>query len=190
MCNADNVCMECGGRIPPGAPVAIVHTWEVVDSIYFPRKGGGFWKHIHKRRDHWLCLDCVCSKHDFENIVAITRHCETCGREIRHWDYSQPIPSACCAECKRLASNKRSRERRRVVHEPKLCAHCGEMFTPTRSDANTCSSKCRQKLYRDTRRAKSEQPASKDASKWSTESSEENGESALESSGWGTRIRT
>src|SRR5262249_49020020 len=64
---------------------------------------------------------------------------------------SQRMPSACCADCRRMAANKRSRERRRVTHEPIACAVCGEMFTPTRGDATTCSGKCRQKLYRETR---------------------------------------
>ena len=146
MRNTDNVCLECGSQIPPGVPVAIVHTWKVVDSVYFPRKK--FWRHTSKRFDHWLCLECVRSKHDFENIVAETGRCENCDREIRHWDFSQPMPSACCAECRRMAANKRSRERRRIGHEPRLCVVCGEMFTPTRGDAKTCSNRCRQKLYR------------------------------------------
>jgi len=143
MRNVDDTCVECSRRIPPGAPVAIVHTREWVI-----RRTG---QTIHKRRDHWLCLDCVLSNHSTENSYADTGRCEHCEREIRYWDFSQPkpIPSACCAECRRLAANKRSRERCRIEHEPIACAVCGEMFMPTRNDANTCSGKCRQKLYRE-----------------------------------------
>ena len=148
MRNTDNVCLECGERIPPGAPVAIMHTWEVVHSVRIRRKGRWFWHHTRERRDHWLCLDCAQGNHKTENNYAETGRCEHCGREIRHWDFSQPMPSACCAECRRMAANKRSRERRRVTHTPMLCVVCGEMFTPTRGDAKTCSSRCRQKLYR------------------------------------------
>ena len=146
MRNASDICVECGGRIPPGAPVAIVHTWESTGRVI--QLTGHT---IHKRRDHWLCLDCVQRNHSTENSFAESGRCEHCGREIRYWDFSQPqpIPSACCAECRRLAANKRSPERRRVEHEPMMCAVCGEMFTPARSDANTCSGKCRQKLYRE-----------------------------------------
>jgi len=50
-----------------------------------------------------------------------------------------------------LPYNKLSRERRRATHKP-VALVCGEMFTPRRNDANTCSSKCRQKLYREARR--------------------------------------
>jgi hypothetical protein len=32
--------------------------------------------------------------------------------------------------------------------QPKLCASCGELFTPSRSDARTCSDRCRQRLRR------------------------------------------
>jgi hypothetical protein len=103
---------------------------------------------IQPRVDHWLCLDCARNKHSTEYGIADTGHCENCGREIRHWDFSQPMPSACCSDCRRMAANKRSRERRRVMHEPVTCEKCGEMFEPTRSDSRFCSSRCRQKAYR------------------------------------------
>jgi hypothetical protein len=32
--------------------------------------------------------------------------------------------------------------------EPKMCASCGELFTPMRADARTCSDRCRQRLRR------------------------------------------
>ena len=37
---------------------------------------------------------------------------------------------------------------RRVRHEQIDCAVCGELFTPKRKDAVTCSNRCRQKLHR------------------------------------------
>jgi hypothetical protein len=48
---------------------------------------------------------------------------------------------------------ERGESGRRVMHEPIACVVCGDMFTPRRSDANTWSGKCRQKLYRETRKA-------------------------------------
>ena len=35
-----------------------------------------------------------------------------------------------------------------AAREPRACEMCGEQFVPTRSDAKTCSSPCRQKAYR------------------------------------------
>ncbi len=32
---------------------------------------------------------------------------------------------------------------RRVVHEPRPCVECGELFTPRRSDRTICSTRCR-----------------------------------------------
>ena len=150
MRNADNICVECGDQIPPGAPVAIVHGWDRTPiEGWSPRTHRQHSPWTSKRTDRWVCLDCVRSKYEIENRYADTGRCENCDREIRHWDFSHPMPSACCAECKRLASNKRSRERRRVKHEPTKCVVCGEMFEPRRADAKTCSKAHRQKLYRD-----------------------------------------
>ena len=41
-----------------------------------------------------------------------------------------------------------ARARRRVRHEQIDCAVCGELFTPKRNDAVTCSNRCRQRLFR------------------------------------------
>ncbi len=47
-------------------------------------------------------------------------------------------------EAQREAHNAR----RRVAPKPKTCTVCGETFTPGRSDAQTCSARCRQALRR------------------------------------------
>jgi hypothetical protein len=49
---------------------------------------------------------------------------------------------------KRVMANERARLRRRVQPQPKRCAACGEVFTPKRFDAVTCSNRCRQKQHR------------------------------------------
>jgi hypothetical protein len=150
MRNASDLCVECGGRIPPGAPVAIVHSWDATRiEGWSPKTHIQIWPWRHKRLDHWLCLDCARSKYRTENSFADTGRCENCEREIRHWDLSQRMPTACCAECRRLASNKRSRERRRITNETIACEKCGETFEPTRADARFCSSRCRQSAYRE-----------------------------------------
>jgi hypothetical protein len=158
MRNASDICSECSARIPPGAAVAIVHEWVPTGSVV--RLTG---HHVVKRRYVLVCLDCAQTNHKTENSYAESGRCEHCGREIRHWDRSEPMPSACCAECPRLAANKRSRERRRVTHEPIACTVCGEMFEPTRDDAKTRSGKCRQKLYRETRAGQKPEQGSQNA---------------------------
>jgi predicted nucleic acid-binding Zn ribbon protein len=149
MRNTSDLCVECSRRIPAGAPVAIVREWVPTGSVV--RLTG---HRVVKRRDVLVCLDCAQTNHKTENSFAETGHCENCGREIRHWDLSQRLPSACSVECRLLAANKRSRERRRVEHETIACVQCGESFTPERDDAKTCSNRCRQKLYRETLRTK------------------------------------
>ena len=46
------------------------------------------------------------------------------------------------------AQRKRHNERRRVTPQPMVCEVCGKSFTPRRSDARTCSDRCRQRLHR------------------------------------------
>lgn len=45
------------------------------------------------------------------------------------------------------------RARWRVEHEPRECDHCHREFTPVRSDSRYCSAVCRQRAYRERRRA-------------------------------------
>jgi predicted nucleic acid-binding Zn ribbon protein len=47
---------------------------------------------------------------------------------------------------------ERQNARRRVTPQPKKCVICGKTFTPKRSDARTCSDRCRQVLSRSKRR--------------------------------------
>jgi hypothetical protein len=149
MRNDTDVCVECGGRIAPGAPVAIVHGWDATRiEGWNPKTSPQHWPFTHKRTDHWVCLDCAGSKHSFESSVADVGHCENCGREIRHWDFSHPLPSACCRTCAYRAKLARQKLARRVQHESSICINCGRSFTPKRADAMTCSNRCRQRVYR------------------------------------------
>ncbi len=80
--------------------------------------------------------------------------CEGCGREIgwaRRWWWgyaSNPGVWVCSPECRR----ERDARRRRIEPKPKVCEVCGETFTPKRSDARTCSDRCRQRLRREASR--------------------------------------
>ena len=58
---------------------------------------------------------------------------------------------ATCADC--LRSKKRERlqawrEKHRQPTPERSCAHCGEQFTPKRSDARYCGATCRQRAHR------------------------------------------
>jgi predicted nucleic acid-binding Zn ribbon protein len=49
---------------------------------------------------------------------------------------------------KRAARYKANNERRKVRHDPMNCSACGRSFVPKRTDAVTCSNRCRQALHR------------------------------------------
>jgi hypothetical protein len=119
------------------------------------------WYH---RRSVEVCLRCHRKEHKSEHASRLAeaeqRPCETCARMMYLDGYHRfhaRRPLTCSYQCNYRRKLKHQLERKQVEHEPMPCARCGEMFTPTRSDANTCSSKCRQKLYRENRRALREQ---------------------------------
>jgi hypothetical protein len=69
------------------------------------------------------------------------RRCKQCGRIMRLiWSDADH----CCDACKAKTYN----ESRPVTREPMLCEVCGIEFIPPRSDAKTCSNRCRQAAHR------------------------------------------
>jgi hypothetical protein len=50
--------------------------------------------------------------------------------------------------CSNACRRKRANALRKVEHETRPCAVCGEHFEPKRADAVTCSNRCRQKAHR------------------------------------------
>jgi predicted nucleic acid-binding Zn ribbon protein len=101
-----------------------------------------------------LCLRCHQSKHPDQLADLDQQPCETCARPMYldgYHSFHRRRPLTCSYQCSYRRKLKHQSERKRVEHEPITCAVCGEMFTPTRSDAKTCSGKCRQKLYREAR---------------------------------------
>jgi hypothetical protein len=87
----------------------------------------------------------------WDSVESVKRcRCEACGRPLRVkrarvWYQTERV---CCDDCRRSMLNARARARRRVRHEQIDCAVCGELFTPKRNDAVTCSNRCRQRLFR------------------------------------------
>jgi predicted nucleic acid-binding Zn ribbon protein len=78
--------------------------------------------------------------------------CRHCGRPLRIANSNPPASPTCCETCQRLDRNTRNKLRRRVEHEPITCIVCEQEFIPKRSDAKTCSNKCRQALHRERHR--------------------------------------
>ena len=97
--------------------------------------------------------------------------CDGCGAETR--EFISPSPSSfapaplwihrrysrlhfCCQECagafedtRRERHNARRRQKRaEAAREPLACENCGEPFTPRRSDARYCSTRCRVAAHR------------------------------------------
>ena len=74
--------------------------------------------------------------------------CENCGRMVtaprsllrKHW--------VCSRDCRKALRLRQQREARKKRREGMICDVCGTAFAPTRSDARTCSSACRQLTYR------------------------------------------
>jgi predicted nucleic acid-binding Zn ribbon protein len=61
--------------------------------------------------------------------------------------------------CPRCAPARRSRAK---PHQAKRCEHCGTNFTPARSDAITCSGRCRVALHRGQQRKLNGSPDGQD----------------------------
>jgi hypothetical protein len=73
--------------------------------------------------------------------------CPICARPMYFSRYvERAVP--CSYQCAYRRKVGMQKAKRRVQHETIACAKCGEMFEPTRSDAEFCSPRCRQKAYR------------------------------------------
>jgi predicted nucleic acid-binding Zn ribbon protein len=87
--------------------------------------------------------------------------CPVCGMEISRT--ARQGKKFCSDRCRnRYHSSIRSKERS-SMHE-KVCEVCGRTFTAKKSNAKTCSSACRLRLYRDQQRLKAEAAVAKDVS--------------------------
>ena len=74
----------------------------------------------------------------------VRRSCDHCERPMLLPDWSNHDVIYCSKQCRWSAQNAR----RAVAPYVHTCEWCGEEFTSTRSDARTCSDKCRQRPRR------------------------------------------
>ena len=145
-------CAQCGAELPG----AVAY--------------GGKWA---------LCADCAAADRERSRALwakfglgeppdPVAVNCSGCGRELRlasryvrcgtfghaveggpfRLYYCSPRCEAVITELVRQGRNAL----RRVEHEPRACEHCGEPFTPARSDARYCSTAHRVAAYRERRR--------------------------------------
>ena len=159
------VCGDCFQPLAPDASVTMQNRSVRIPAydLPYPTRGSG---HVAEH-DEWrrvpICLHCWLVKltparmHNtrfswtWDSLKSVKRcRCEACGRPLRvnrdrAWYHTERV---CCDDCRRSMLNARARARRRVRHEQIDCAVCGELFTPKRNDAVTCSNRCRQKLHR------------------------------------------
>jgi predicted nucleic acid-binding Zn ribbon protein len=102
---------------------------------------------VYLRGNGAACQACSVDLFAGERWKLRVEPCEICGREIAklgwmHW------PGGKERVCSEWCRHERWKASRRVTHEPQPCIVCGEEFAPSRSDARTCSARCRQRLRR------------------------------------------
>jgi hypothetical protein len=79
--------------------------------------------------------------------------CSHCGRPVFVDRYRRGLRYFVCGDECRVAiynanARKSAKQKAPRIVPQKRCAKCDELFTPSRSDAEYCSSKCRQSAYR------------------------------------------
>jgi predicted nucleic acid-binding Zn ribbon protein len=143
------VCADCFRPLAPDA--AVTMTTRNVWSEAEPR-----WLYVP------ICLICTrraIERQEARRGRAVYRpptwrwtRCLKCRRPIRIYYAAGLAAQTCCADCERRARYDRNNLRRRVFHRRIACPVCWRTFVPTRSDARTCSARCRAALHRQRRR--------------------------------------
>jgi hypothetical protein len=146
-------CSDCGRALAP------------TDSVTMTRRDAG-----RRRNPDWIrvpiCLLCTLDeiarhwsgRRDMYNTPRWHRtRCLNCDRLIRIYGSSRNARTGCgdsrnartcCEGCQRAVRNERNKLRRRVRHTSRMCVRCGARFVPKRTDAVTCSNRCRQAMHR------------------------------------------
>lgn len=83
----------------------------------------------------WGCQKCKGERLDYRGRPY---------RPVKSWGRWSGLCRACAVD----AENERQRDRRLRLRSDRSCSECGDIFTPSRSDAQFCSTACRQRAYR------------------------------------------
>ena len=128
---AADVCAECEREIAPSAPVARKR---------YPQA-------------NW-CATCAGKRSGFGGSDWHRATCPACDRVVyTDWCYGTRRHLYCSQRCARRGEVARRVAAHAKARGSRTCPVCGEVFTPKRSDAQTCSHRCRTRLYRDKRSA-------------------------------------
>jgi hypothetical protein len=85
--------------------------------------------------------------------------CAICGIPVyananmapAEWEYLREgfdLLPYCSEQCRRALISQRAKAARAAKRKERPCEACGRLFVPTRSDAKTCSNRCRQAAHR------------------------------------------
>jgi hypothetical protein len=98
----------------------------------------------------------ICAGPDRENRYHFRapRPCATCERPVSYPSTARIWRWAFCSERCKWTRRNCHRSQRLAAARIRTCSVCGERFEPSRSDAAACSPACRQKAYRQRRRAR------------------------------------
>lgn len=130
-------CGHCGKTFDNGEPVNLCRL-----SILY----SGHDRDWHYQK-YTLCGNCcIDDKHQYLRIIYT---CRACGREVNgdSYDFRHSTPH-CSDKCYWTLINRRKRSDILLLRKPIYCEVCSTEFTPSRTDSRYCSSKCRQKAYR------------------------------------------
>jgi hypothetical protein len=149
------VCGRCFGRLEPGEPVLLTRfaRWWSERSRAYRESFGPLCGECtrlsrlkHKYGDVWWDEDLL--------SYYLKRPCETCERPVyKSRDNVRRQYVVCCESCRSACYNRVRRERRAARFRSKVCEVCGKPFTATRSDTKTCTAACKQKAYRQRKKA-------------------------------------
>jgi len=81
----------------------------------------------------------------FETPPRVSR-CQGCGRFF----YLTDVRRTTCNGCRAKAEREKKRRQRGTDLSARACQHCGATFTPKRSTARFCSTRCRVAAHRST----------------------------------------
>lgn len=139
--SAGSVTHAVSGKSPIPTPVTCGHCGQPVADLYrwqsqYMRINEGFKLLL-------LCQTCA-TAHYKSSYGWRSSRCVGCGRTV-HYSHTRWGRRYCTQRCRQAETARfRIRSSRRV----RPCEHCGDPFTPPRSDGRYCSPACRQRAYR------------------------------------------
>jgi hypothetical protein len=124
------VCGKCGASLGRNNPV------------FLQRFGAHFWAHGAVP----FCSECNGSIRPYDCWHCSP--CDACGRQVHVDHFRNRRRMACSVRCRVRIETRQRLERRQQGRREAPCAVCGRSFVLGRTDAVTCSARCRQKRWR------------------------------------------